>query len=109
MRDVYVTGLANVLERLPTPKRFIHVSSSSVYGQTDGNPDRRGRRDRAQRKNRGGIVLEAEAVLRTRIPHAIVLRFAGIYGPGRLLRRQGIERGVAIDRGGGSLAEPDSR
>src|SRR5262245_33646615 len=36
MRDVYVDGLANVLAQLPAPKRFIAVSSSSVYGQSDG-------------------------------------------------------------------------
>src|SRR2546430_750553 len=36
MRSVYVDGLANVLEGLPPPKKFIYVSSSSVYGQTGG-------------------------------------------------------------------------
>ena len=35
-REVYVNGLANVLESLPTPKRFLFVSSTSVYGQSDG-------------------------------------------------------------------------
>ena len=37
MRAVYVDGLRNVLSRLPTPRRFLHVSSTSVYGQTDGS------------------------------------------------------------------------
>src|ERR1019366_8785088 len=36
MRAVYVDGLANVLDHLPKPRRFIYISSSSVYGQTDG-------------------------------------------------------------------------
>src|SRR5262245_37996124 len=36
MRSVYVDGLANVLDHLPPPGRFIYVSSSSVYGQADG-------------------------------------------------------------------------
>src|SRR5438105_2960635 len=36
MRSVYVDGLANVLERLPVPRKLIYISSSSVYGQTDG-------------------------------------------------------------------------
>ena len=36
MRQVYVDGLANVLDRLPRPQRIIYISSSSVYGQTDG-------------------------------------------------------------------------
>jgi len=41
-------------------------------------------------------VLDAEAVLRAKLPSAVVLRFAGIYGPGRLLRRQTIEKGEPI-------------
>src|SRR5690349_9789107 len=32
MRTTYVDGLANVLDRLPNPRRFIYISSSSVYG-----------------------------------------------------------------------------
>lgn len=95
MRAVYVEGLANVLERLPPPKRFIYVSSSSVYGQTDGSwvdesaPTEPG-------ESSGQIVLEAESVLRAKLPSALVLRFSGIYGPGRLLRRETIERGETI-------------
>jgi nucleoside-diphosphate-sugar epimerase len=95
MRAVYVDGLANVLDQLPRPRRFIYVSSSSVYGQTDG-----GWVDEASatepKEDSGRIVLDAEAVLRTKRPDAIILRFAGIYGPGRLLRRQAIERGESI-------------
>src|SRR5690348_15769161 len=36
MHSVYVDGLGNVLQRLPAPKKFIYISSSSVYGQTGG-------------------------------------------------------------------------
>src|SRR5690349_21591027 len=40
MRRVYVEGLANVLDALAEtgrmPARFLYVSSTSVYGQTDG-------------------------------------------------------------------------
>jgi len=95
MRAVYVDGLANVLEHLPTPARFVHVSSSSVYGQTDGSwVDEASPMDPGE--DSGRIVLEAEAVLRAKRPDALILRFAGIYGPGRLLRRQTIERGEPI-------------
>jgi nucleoside-diphosphate-sugar epimerase len=95
MRDVYVTGLANVLDHLPAPGRFVHVSSSSVYGQTDGGwidetaPTEPG-------EESGRIVLQAEDLLRSRLPDAVIMRFAGIYGPGRLLRRQRIEQGEPI-------------
>ena len=95
MRSVYVDGLANVLDRLPSPGRFIYVSSSSVYGQTDG-----GWIDEASptepEEESGRIVLDAETVLRTKLPTAVILRFAGIYGPGRLLRRTTIEAGEPI-------------
>jgi len=95
MRAVYVDGLANVLAHLPAPKRFIYISSSSVYGQTDG-----GWVDETSQtvpmEESGRIVLDAERALRARLPEAIVLRFAGIYGPGRLLRRASIEKGEPI-------------
>ena len=95
MRSVYVDGLANVLAHLPTPKRFIFISSSSVYGQADG-----GWIDETAptepKEVSGQIVVDAEAVLRAKLPKAIILRFAGIYGPGRLLRRQTIEKGEPI-------------
>jgi nucleoside-diphosphate-sugar epimerase len=95
MRAVYVDGLANVLGHLPSPKRFIYVSSSSIYGQADGGwVDESAPTEPTE--DSGRIVLEAEGVLRAKMPGAIVLRFAGIYGPGRLLRRQSIEKGEPI-------------
>lgn len=86
-RTVYVDGLANVVKSfVDTPKRFIYVSSTSVYGQSNGewidedsetNPETEG----------GKICLEAEQVLMSQIPTANVLRLSGIYGPNRLLSR----------------------
>lgn len=87
MRAVYVDGLTRVLERLPSPGRWLHVSSTSVYGQTGGEEVDELAATEPLEEN-GRIVLEAETVLRTFIPEAVVLRFAGIYGPDRLLRRK---------------------
>lgn len=95
MRAVYVDGLANVLAALPPPKRFLYVSSSSVYGQTDGGwVDENS--PTSPQEDSGRIVLNAEAVLRARLPASVIMRFAGIYGPGRLLRRATIEAGTPI-------------
>ncbi|MCI0684773.1 MAG: SDR family oxidoreductase [Gemmataceae bacterium] len=100
MRAVYVDGLANVLDHLPGPRlpalpRFIYVSSSSVYGQTDGDwVDEDSPTE--PREESGKIVLEAERLLHSRRPGAIVLRFAGMYGPGRLLREKTIRAGELI-------------
>lgn len=100
MRDVYVGGLGNVLDVLPTPERFIHVSSSSVYGQTDGEWIDEFSSTQPQEES-GQIVLEAEQLLLSRLPQAILLRFSGIYGPGRLLRQKSIAAGEPI------LGDPD--
>src|SRR5262245_6564888 len=95
MRSVFVDGLANVLEHLPRPRRFIYVSSSSVYGQTGGEwVDEESATEPLEES--GKIVLEAERLLQARLPEAIVLRLGGIYGPGRLLRQKTIEAGEPI-------------
>jgi nucleoside-diphosphate-sugar epimerase len=100
MREVYVGGLTNVLNVLPAPRRFIYVSSTGVYGQTDG-----GWVDEASptepTEESGRILLECEQLLRSRLPSATILRFAGIYGPGRVIRRAAVEKGEPL------AADPD--
>jgi nucleoside-diphosphate-sugar epimerase len=88
-RDVYVRGLANVLEaRSPRVRRFLYVSSTSVYGQDAGEWVDETSETKAATED-GQIVLAAEETVRQGCPKgfATVLRFSGIYGPGRLLRR----------------------
>lgn len=93
MRDVYVEGLRHVMTQLPRPRRFVYVSSSSVYGQTDGDwIDESAVTE--PREESGKIVLEAERLLAD--TEAIRLRFAGIYGPGRWLRKKSILAGETI-------------
>lgn len=95
MRDVYVGGLENVLRTLPVCERFIYVSSTSVYGQSNGewvNED--GPTEPTEES--GLVVLEAEQLLRAKRPDAIILRSAGLYGPDRLLRKQPILKGEPL-------------
>jgi nucleoside-diphosphate-sugar epimerase len=95
MREVYVGGLANVLARLPAPRRFVYVSSTSVYGQRDGEAvDEAAATEPGEESGR--VVLEAEAVVRSHLPDSIILRFAAIYGPGRLLRAQALRSGQPL-------------
>lgn len=97
MRQVYVEGLTNVLKQLQDwpPHRFIHISSTSVYGQTNGDwVDETA--PTAPLSESGRVVLEAEQVLRSHVPDAIILRLAGIYGPGRLLRSDALVNGKPL-------------
>lgn len=95
MREVYVEGLRNVLTALPRPGRFLYVSSTGVYGQTDGSEvDEASPTEPVEESGR--VVLAAERLLRERLPAAAVLRFAGIYGPGRVLRRKQLLAGEPL-------------
>jgi nucleoside-diphosphate-sugar epimerase len=90
-REVSVDGLANVLAVLPPPGRFVAVSSTGVYGQCDGAAvDETAATEPADAAGRAA--LEAEQLLRRAGSRerpmgtpAIRLRFAGLYGPGRLI------------------------
>ncbi|MGH3096212.1 MAG: hypothetical protein ACRDMV_09465 [Streptosporangiales bacterium] len=83
-RDTYLTGLGNLLDGidrdLPEAPRTILVSSTAVYGVDDGSwVDEH---TPAVPTTRTATVLrEAEEQLHARLPGAIVLRLAGLYGP----------------------------
>jgi nucleoside-diphosphate-sugar epimerase len=95
MREVYLGGLANVLHHLPKVRRFIYISSTSVYGQRDGAwVDEAAATDPTEES--GQILVACEQLLRQQRPDAIILRFAGIYGPNRVIRRASIERGEVL-------------
>ncbi len=88
-RDVYVRGLSQVLQQItPNVGRLLYVSSTSVYGQDAGEVVDETSSTSPQAED-GQIVLAAEETVREACPvgTSTVLRFSGIYGPGRLLRR----------------------
>lgn len=84
-REIYEDGLRHVFSRFieQTPKpHWIFVSSTAVYGVTDGTwvdescP--------ISPRSMAGVVLhEAEKRVWADHPEHIVVRFSGIYGPGR--------------------------
>jgi nucleoside-diphosphate-sugar epimerase len=91
--EVWVEGLGNLVGAMrewPARPRLLFISSTGVYGQSGGEEV-----DEATPTcpaEESGRVLEvAERALRTGWwPDAVVLRFAGIYGPRRLLRKQAL-------------------
>lgn len=92
-REVYVDGLSNVLDRMAGRcGRFIHVSSTSVYGQQEGEWVDEDSACDAETES-GDICRAAEKLVLDRFAGGdssacgTVLRLSGIYGPGRLLSR----------------------
>jgi nucleoside-diphosphate-sugar epimerase len=95
---VYANGMSNVLAALPSNTgRFIYISTTGVFGNASGgwideetttNPQREG----------GKASLAAEQALGKHLvgQNAIILRLAGIYGPGRIPFRSLLRAGVPI-------------
>lgn len=105
-RRVYLEGTRHVLAwlRATPPCRYVHVSSTSVYGQTDGgwvdedSPTAPG-------AETARILVATEELLRAEAAAgfpAVILRVAGIYGPGRGRLFQQLLRGEARLDGDGS-------
>jgi nucleoside-diphosphate-sugar epimerase len=104
-RQLYVEGLGHVLAALPpTTGRIIFISSTGVYGDAGGDwvdedsPCR-------PRREAGRALLAAEELLRAHPlgRRAVVLRMAGIYGPGRLLRTAELLAGRPMPVASGSF------
>jgi nucleoside-diphosphate-sugar epimerase len=87
-RRVYLEGTRNLIDWLTPapPRKYVYTSSTSVYGQTDGQPVKE-ESPTAPLTDTGRILVETEqllvrAVQESHFP-AIILRVAGIYGPDR--------------------------
>ncbi|MGE8100900.1 NAD-dependent epimerase/dehydratase family protein [Pseudomonas fluorescens] len=101
-RAAYVQGLQHVLEWLndygQAPKRLLFVSSSSVYGQQNGEwIDEMSPTQAAGYSGR--VMLEAEQIALNSGTPASLVRLTGIYGPGREWLLSQVRQGyrVAVD------------
>ena len=102
-RAAYVTGVARVLDALrrhgERPDRVVLVSSTSVYGQQDG--EWIDEQSPAEAEGFAPECLRTGERLVWAAPFpATVIRFGGIYGPGRT-------RLIDQVRGGGATCRPD--
>lgn len=98
-RAAYIQGLQHVLEWLndygQAPKRLVFVSSSSVYGQQEGEWVDETSSAVASGYS-GQVMLEAEQLaLKSGFP-ASVVRLTGIYGPGREWLLTQVRRGYRV-------------
>lgn len=104
MFDIHVEGLRRVLDALPgSTGRVIYVSSTGVYGQETGEwVDEES--ECAPTRDGGRACLSGERLLfaHRRGRNAIVLRLAGLYGPGR------VPHSVAVTAGRPIVGSPDA-
>ena len=88
---VWIDGLKRLVQQLPPSiKRFLYVSSTGVYGESNGEEVNEATVPEPTTES-GRCCLQAEQLLgqefRDLSVDLTVLRMAGLYGPDRLLRR----------------------
>lgn len=94
--DAYITGLKNLMKATAQPsERFFLVSSSGVYQQSSGewvdedSPT-------LPESFSGKILLRSEQLAQASWDNTSVVRFAGIYGPGRLRLVRKVQQGCSV-------------
>jgi len=106
-RKVYLDGNRNLLAWLAEspPKKFIYTSSTSVYAQNDGAIVTESSPTEPEAPT-AQVLVETEKLLRTAVAErqfpAVILRVAGIYGPGRGHSFKQFLRGEARIEGDGA-------
>ena len=101
MRAVYVDGLRNVLDRLaasPEPPGLRQLDERLRQATTATGSTRTRRPNRAPRPAGSAWTPRrvADGLGPRRDRQVVVLRFSGLYGPGRIVRRAMIESGEPI-------------
>ena len=92
----YVAGLGNLLNATATPReKLLLVSSTGVYGQSAGEWVNEESATNPKRFS-GKILLESERLARELCPATTVVRFSGIYGPGRLRNVRKVRQGNSV-------------
>lgn len=105
-RRVYLEATRNLIQWLSAtpPRKFVYTSSTSVYGQNDGSLVTESCPTEPEAET-ARILVETERVLlesaRLRNFPAVILRVAGIYGPGRGYWFKQYLKGAAVIEGRG--------
>ena len=98
IRQVYVDGFRRVLDALADQQPgcpIVYAGSTGVYGGSDGGwVDETSPVD--PQTESGRACLDAERMLETYPGPSIILRYAGLYGPGRIMRRDSLIRGEPV-------------
>jgi nucleoside-diphosphate-sugar epimerase len=91
-RRSYLDGLRNVLAALKSEAKLVLASSTSVYGhRIDGLKDEE--TPVAPDVESERVCVEAEQIVSSR---GVIVRYSGLYGPGRVIHREAIRRGEPI-------------
>jgi len=85
IQELYAGGMRNVLAALPSETgRLIYISTTGVYGPADGWVDEVTSPDPQREGGRASLAAEDLISAHPLAERSVILRLAGIYGPGRV-------------------------
>ena len=98
IHEVYVNGLAAVLDALPASTgRFIYISSTGVYGTAGGEwVDEQSPCQPNRDAGRACLAAEERLAAHPLGKRSAILRLAGLYGPGRIPRQRELLAGAPL-------------
>ncbi|MEX0585122.1 MAG: NAD-dependent epimerase/dehydratase family protein [Pirellulales bacterium] len=97
MSDVYQTGLANVLGRAAPQRRLVYISTTGVHSGESGEwIDEESPCEPASEGAKNHWAAEQLLAAHGLADRAVVLRMAGLYGPGRIPRRDELVAGKIV-------------
>ncbi|QDU28248.1 NAD dependent epimerase/dehydratase family protein [Anatilimnocola aggregata] len=99
IHEVYVDGLARVIDWLPASiRRFIYISSTGVYGSFAGEwIDEESPCEPLREGGKACLAAEQRLAASKFAAQSVALRLAGIYGPDRIPRAKDLLAGQMID------------
>lgn len=99
IHEVYVEGMRNLLRTLPPHvRKVIYISTTGVYGPCDGEwIDERTPCHPTRPGAQASLAAEQLLTEHTIVPHRVILRLAGIYGPDRIPKLDAVRRGEPIE------------
>ena len=99
IEEVYSGGVARAIAWLPESlQKFIYISSTGVYGQVAGEEVDEDTPCRPTRDGGKACLAAEQTLLASRFAdRSLILRLAGIYGPGRIPRSADLLAGKPID------------
>jgi nucleoside-diphosphate-sugar epimerase len=94
--ETHVEGLKNLVQRLPTVRKLIYLSTTGVYGDAHDEVDELTATQPTRIGAEIAVAAEQWLAARFRAPQLAIIRLAGIYGPGRIPLAEKLKSGEVL-------------
>ena len=94
--ESHVVGLKNLVQRLPTFRKLIYLSTTGVYGDVEDEVDELTPTQATRIGPQVAVAAERWLAAYFQAPQLTIIRLAGIYGPGRIPLAEKLRSGETL-------------